>query len=640
MTGIPSPDPKLAPESIGNAWPPSKEYRLARWVVLALATLLISVVYSPVRHGGFVWDDIINFLENDWLRTGSQWQHYIFRDFNGWINYFRPLGVVLFTVQVRLFDNQPGPMHLVSLAMHLFNTVLVSILAAQVMRPLRAMKPGISLAWLATLMLFYGLHPVLIEAVAWIGVQFDQLATGFMLLGTCAALGLRRTPLRPSMIGLCFFLALCAKESAVVFPLLVLLVDWAVYARAAHETNIANLRIKFLQRNLDALVSIAMAFAAYLVFRYFGLGHLLQQVPVYGGDLSLLGSIQKVSWTYLSYLKLILYPWIGLSPIHSFDPISFQTIRPALILSFVALSALLLWSLIAMYMRASAAACLILVVSSALLPVLNILPTGFALSLYHERYAINALAFSSVLLPLLPWPTVNILSTSVKRLLLWASALVWIASSVLVIRATLPLWLDDESLWRWAIEANPTSEIAQYNFVAALLRNNRLAEANVRADQYAATDKACVRCDIEIARVELSRGDTKRAESLAERIRSSPHLAEDLNNLGDYYLIVGRLALAEHNYAEATELLTQGIELLPEQLPAQVDLAKALLGLGRIEEALSVADTAIELADDMNRSLIIKWRRRVEETSRTSPLQNSENPSDRPATIRRRFDRD
>src|SRR5690606_36524885 len=109
------------------------------------------------------------------------------------------------------------------------------------------------------------------------------------------------------------------------------------------------------------------------------------------------------------------------------------------------------------------AACLILIVTSSLLPVLNVLPTGFALSLYHERYAINALAFGSVLLPLLPWPRWSVLSPSVKRLLLGTSAFVWVASSVLTIRSTLPLWLEDERLWRWAVAENPTSEVAQYN---------------------------------------------------------------------------------------------------------------------------------------------------------------------------------
>lgn len=590
----------------------SNAYRCSRWIAAALPILLISAVYWPVRHGGFVWDDIINFVENDWLLTGSQWQHYILRDFNGWTNYFRPLGVGLFTIQVRLFDNQPGPMHLVSLGMHLCNTALVGVVTAQVLRLLQTIKHGLPMAWLVACMLFYGLHPALIEAVAWIGVQFDQLATGFMLLGTWAALSLQNKIIRALSVGMCFFLALCSKESAVVFPLLVLMLDWIVYARSSQGADMACLRRSFLKRNVAILIAMLITVAGYLLFRNFGLGHLLQHMPMHGGDLPLLGDIQKIVWTYVSYLRILLYPWTGLNPIHSFDPAYFETVRPALLLALLALMGLLCWATLAAYKRASVAACLILIVTSSLLPVLNVLPTGFALSLYHERYAINALAFGSVLLPLLPWPRWSVLSPSVKRLLLGTSAFVWVASSVLTIRSTLPLWLEDERLWRWAVAENPTSEVAQYNTTAALLRNGKVVEANRYVDEFATFGRACARCDIEVANVELNQGNIGRGEILARRIRSSPRTAKDLDVRGDYYLIAGRIALTEGRYVDAIELLSSGTALRPNQLAAQINLATALLKAGRTEDGMVAVDDAIEIADDLNRPIIKEWRAKLQ----------------------------
>ena len=96
-----------------------------------MATVLgaIALAYWPVVHGDFVWDDVVNFRWNTWLTEGDQWKHYIFRDFNYWKYYFRPLVVGLFTLQLRLFDGAPGPMHAVSLAIHLLNTAMVGLLA-------------------------------------------------------------------------------------------------------------------------------------------------------------------------------------------------------------------------------------------------------------------------------------------------------------------------------------------------------------------------------------------------------------------------------------------------------------------------------------------------------------------------------
>src|SRR5690606_28597223 len=92
-------------------------------------------------------------------------------------------------------------------------------------------------AWLAACMAAYGLHPALIEAVAWIGCQFELLVTGFTLLGAWAAIAMSSKGMRAATMGVCFFLAACAKESAVGFPALVLLLDWAVWCSKRHGVD-------------------------------------------------------------------------------------------------------------------------------------------------------------------------------------------------------------------------------------------------------------------------------------------------------------------------------------------------------------------------------------------------------------------
>src|SRR5690606_13931490 len=116
---------------------------------------------------------------------GEQWKHYLLRDFNDWDNYFRPLVIGLFTLQLRLFGVQPLPMHAVSLCLHLLNTLLVGLLALHSSRAAQHAPRTQALRLLASMLLF-GLHPALSEVVAWVGCQFDQIASLFMLLGLLA----------------------------------------------------------------------------------------------------------------------------------------------------------------------------------------------------------------------------------------------------------------------------------------------------------------------------------------------------------------------------------------------------------------------------------------------------------------------
>ena len=582
--------------------------RAAQWATPIAVLLLVWAVYWPVRNAGFVWDDIISFVENDWLRTGSQWQHYVLRDFHGWLNYFRPLGVALFTVQVRLFDNQPAAMHLVSLALHLGCTALVGAIVAHSTRVLGFSKWKRA-AWLAACMVAYGLHPALIEAVAWIGCQFELLVTGFTLMGAWAAIAMRLKGLRATTLGLCFFLAACAKESAVVFPALVLLLAWAVLCREHHNLDASALRREFLARNLTAIVAMVAAGIAYLCFRYAALGYLLHPAPMYGGELSTLGNVQKIAWTLWSYLRLLIAPAMDLNPVHSFDPAEFEVARPGL-LAFATVAAVgMCWAIFAAVARGSLAACLVLMFVAGLFPALNILPMGYAIGLYHERYIMMALAFCCALLPLVRWPRLDTLRPRAKGAIAGAIMLAWVASSLLTIRTTLPMWRDDETLWRWAITRNATNEVVQYNLIAALLRSGRLGEANAFVERFAALGAECARCDIEVASFELDRGNTERAALLIDRFSASERIFRDLNARGDYFLTAGQLALAQGRPSEASELLRAGIALHPGEPSAYVLLAEALAGSGKRAEAIFAAERAVTKGTTAAaRSALKQWR--------------------------------
>lgn len=587
---------------------PARLPKTVRAAYLLFPLALIAFTYWPVHSAGFVWDDIINFVDNDWLTEGDLWQHYLLRDFNDWVNYFRPLVVALFTFQLRVFNGDPGPMHLASLGLHLTNTLLVGLITELVGRKLRY-PSRVQLACSFGAMLFYGLHPALIETVAWIGCQFDLVATLFMLTGALAGIALQNGARRTLLVCLSFFMAASSKESAAVFPALILLVEWALLVATNPTLDLRRLATAFMRRNAHLAMALVFTGAAYLAFRNWGLGHLLLPTQVHGGELDLLGHSQRASDTLLQYAKLIAIPWIGLNVMHPTDAGDYSQARPWLLawglLAFAGVAASF-WAAIA---KRSALACLPLVSLTALLPVLNLAPSGFAVSLYHERYVIVALAFGVVFLPLVATQVQAYVSQHlVLRRALYGFAIAWAALSITTIQKTLPNWQDDETLWRWAYAANPSDEIVQYNLSSALIRSGGFDEANALVEQVFSAGDECVRCALVLADREMDRGNLARASRLIELVRQSRDVALNRDHFGSYMLSIGHLLVLRQEWEDAIVLLEEGLKIHSTDVVGHVNLASALRADGRLEEARLAAHRAILLAPERDRQRLEQWK--------------------------------
>lgn len=148
--------------------------------------------------------------------------------------------------------------------------------------------------------------------------------------------------------------------------------------------------------------------------------------------------------------------------------------------------------------------------------VLNIAPVGFAVSLYHDRFVMLALACIACATPLVSWPRLNVFSAGTRSTLVASVLIVWTVMALLTIRATLPRWMSDESLWRSAIVRNSNNEVVQYNLTASLLRSGRVGEAAAYAERFSDGSAASARCEIETASASLDLGDAERAAALVE----------------------------------------------------------------------------------------------------------------------------
>ncbi|OOG42491.1 tetratricopeptide repeat protein [Rhodanobacter sp. C05] len=559
--------------------------------IAAIVVIVVALVYWPVIHANFVWDDWFDFNERAWLRHGDEWKHFILRGFNDWTNYFRPLGVALFTLQVRLFDGAPGPMHVVSLGMHLVNTLLVGLLS---WRSCAAMSSELKRScFLIASMLLYGLHPVLIEPVAWIGCQFDLVVTMLTLLGLLANSSIQGAHARAAVVATLFFLAACTKESAISFPLLLVIFDWALLSSRQDAGSCPVIR-DLVDRNWLACIATSFAGIVYLAFRHWALGEIIN--PFGASSVSLFGRLQEVCFVYLHYWKTLLWPMSGMSPIHPVDVQQFNIASmPSLLIDAAAIGIVTAGFYLALC-RASIIGCMIVAVTAALLPVLHIASVDFDNSLYHERYAMNALAAICSMLPLLRLHMPAIRNR--KQLgfpLLAATILFWLAFSVINIRVTLPLWSNNVNLWQWALAENPDSVEAKDGLLSAYINTKDYSNAHKLIARLLAEHVSCANCMLNAAILAISENDPTRAAAALDEAKNSRELVTNKQMFRSYLLVTAHMLALQGHPSDAEQVLRAALKMDPLDPHAQMSLAMTLALQGKKEQAQKVGEAGIAL---------------------------------------------
>jgi tetratricopeptide (TPR) repeat protein len=203
----------------GAGAPPARHASRRAWAT-ALLVGTIAVVYAQVYTHGFIteYDDPGYVSGNAHVLRGLTW------DGVGWaftthqMGNWHPLTWLSHMVDVQLFGPHPGAHHLVNVALHIANTLL---LLAVLARATGEWWPSLLVAAL------FALHPLHVESVAWIAERKDVLSTCLFLstlyayVRSCAAHSRRWYA-----AALAFFaLGLMAKPMLVTLPFVLLLLD-------------------------------------------------------------------------------------------------------------------------------------------------------------------------------------------------------------------------------------------------------------------------------------------------------------------------------------------------------------------------------------------------------------------------------
>ena len=214
-------------EQTHSAGTPSLPLLARRGTMEILACGATAIVYLGTLAFGFVYDDEPQILKNPAIQSWRYLPEYftshvwsaIYPHSTG--NYYRPLFLLWLRLNYVMFGARPAGWHATSILCHVVATLLVFRVTEQLTLDRR-------IAFLAALI--FGLHPAHIENVAWISGVTDPLMA-CLVLGSCSAFLSYRESRKTSHLALslsCFVLALLAKETAIILPLLILALAWII----------------------------------------------------------------------------------------------------------------------------------------------------------------------------------------------------------------------------------------------------------------------------------------------------------------------------------------------------------------------------------------------------------------------------
>lgn len=218
--------------------------------------------------------------------------------------YFRPLIEISFVLESKVWQGLPSGYHLTNFCLHIFNAIIIYLILLKFLKNSKN-KYFYSSAG----MLFFSLHPLTCESVAWISGRSDLLSTFFSLAAFYAYLSVNK--IKYLLVPLFVFLGLLCKESAFSLIPIIILVDFCMVR--GEKKNIS----KKLLNTAICMTSLSIPLATYIFIRIHNITNYNQKlihkiIQVKGSStISSFGfnDLMIFPSTIAFYLKKIIIPW-------------------------------------------------------------------------------------------------------------------------------------------------------------------------------------------------------------------------------------------------------------------------------------------------------------------------------------------
>jgi len=219
---------------------------------IVLISLISFIAFIPSLRNGFThWDDDILVTENMRIRELS-WHNMAHFFTSYYISTYIPLTLLSFAIEYQVAELNPRVYHTTNVVLHMFNCLLVFCLIY-----LLSKNIGVSLL----VALFFGLHPLRVESVAWVTERKDVLFSLFFLATLIFYLLYHMTSkVRNYCLALVMFvLSVLSKGMAITLPFVLLLLDY--YTKRRFTRKLIFEKIPFF--------AVALIFGLLAVFAQF-----------------------------------------------------------------------------------------------------------------------------------------------------------------------------------------------------------------------------------------------------------------------------------------------------------------------------------------------------------------------------------
>lgn len=475
------------------------------------------------------------------------------------IAYYRPITISSYALDYWLWRGSPMGFHLTNICIHTANAILLYFI-------ILSFIPTTNIAFFTAL--FFTIHPVHTEAVAWISGRADLLSSFFSFSAMLLYIKFNKSNAHHKFLYLLssvilFGLGFLSKEMSVVVLPIMVLYD---FMKQASEKRSKILRNLF--KNIPYYLPYIILFIALFYLRYKIIDSFAQtkEMDVFSPQDTFWNRFFTMGMVGIKYLQLAVFPSI-LTIVYEFpvirSPFTFLKIIPTLLFIFVGiLGVFLLLFRSRKYVISSEneekpnkneekpneslsispytlIGFGIVWLYIALLPVMNIIPVGEFLA---ERYLYFPSAGYCLGYVVLLWALSrkkvfhNIIHLTIIVLLLYFSVLLIYKNTV---------WYNNKTLWRYEVSLHPKSAKALNGYGIALTGEGRISEAIY---------------------------SFKRAVSIDGRF----YLA--YNNLGVCYTQLKQ-------YGEAEKSFKKSLSIYPNFIDAFINLGNVYIKAGKLEQA-------------------------------------------------------
>ena len=508
------------------------------WGIYALIACATFVAYLPALRGGLLWDDAAHLTRPDLRPLHGLWR--IWSDPGATQQYY-PLLHSAFWVEHAVWGDAVFWYHLLNVALH----VLCACLVVRIVR--RLALPG---AWLAGLL--FALHPLCVEAVAWISEQKSTLSAVFYLAAALAYLRFDESRRRGTYItALALFVAaLLSKTVTATLPGAMLVVLWWRRGRVEWKRDVVPLVPWF------GLGATAGLFTMWVESTLIG---------AHGAEFALspMQRILLAGRAIWFYAGRVVWP-AGLTFFYPrWDVDASRAWQYVFVIGAIASTAALV--VLARWNRGSLAA--LLYFGGTLFPVLgffNVYPFRYSFVADHFAY----LASLGILVPaavVLSRFRASVALAAVLGVLTWVQA---------------GDYRSEEALYRATLERNPAAWLAHNNLANLLLSKDR-NEAIRHLD-------LALRLKPDFAEAHLSMGNAlldapgRLNDAIAEyrtAVRLAPSSERAHTNLGNALLRTG-------HFEEAIAQFQEALRIDPANVEAHNDLGNAFSQTGQLDPAI------------------------------------------------------